>query len=146
MMQLHEIKQNISECAKLVIAFAEKDCLNSFTGEVKFIKNIIRPMEKGNTNTNIKAACYKLIQQRAFVDIDVLAGFILKMQENISWVDIQLACATEEEIIMIVNLVEEKSSDMLKFHCGYMVPFEHAEHASDKTKFDINWWLKDTPL
>ena len=81
--------------------------------------------------------------------MEELVRKIEKHKKFLTWVDLTLYFSSEEETIILVELVFTKRrfifwhkfSSKLNFHCGIRLPDDYT--VKNNQKFDVNWHLQE---
>lgn len=137
MMTLEEIKLHINEYIENVFIIAQQSCINSFSKNIQLIERFVFVEEHKNNLNYSKFNKIECLNKREFISKEKLATDIFDNQNNLSWIDFVLFYSSENETIIIVELIEYKNSKDLNFHCCIMIPLSFVEDKNKK--FDINW-------
>lgn len=135
-MNIEEIKLNINQSIENVLIIAQQSCTNSFSKNIKLIKRFVSVEDQNNDLKYDNQKKIEHIKKRQFISPEKLAFEIFNIQYNLIWIDFVLFYSSENETIIIVELIENENSKDLNFHCCIMVP---PNFVDDKKKFDINW-------
>jgi hypothetical protein len=134
-MNIEEIKFNINQSIENVFIIAKQSCTNSFSTNIKLIKRLVSVEDQKNDLKYDNQIKIEHIKKRMFISSEKLVFDIFNNQHNLIWIDFVLFNSSEKETIILVELIENKNSKDLNFHCCIMLP---PGFIDNKIKFDIN--------
>lgn len=130
---------HIDEHTKAVLLIAKESCTNQFSENIRLIKRFVSTEDMKNNLGFDKYKKIECLKNREFISVDELSLYIYRNQNNLNWIDFILFYTSDNETIIIVELIECKNSKELNFHCCIMTPHRFVE--DQNKKFDINWVL-----
>jgi hypothetical protein len=143
------IRLNLQNTTDRLLSIANDICFNTISHKVLYFMRGFDNYNQKSSLYEYERENYKLFSERNFLSMEELVRKIEKHKKFLTWVDLTLYFSSEEETIILVELVFTKRrfifwhkfSSKLNFHCGIRLPDDYT--VKNNQKFDVNWHLQE---
>lgn len=144
-----DIKLNLQNTTERLLSIAKDICFNTISHKVLYFMRTLDNYNQKPSLYEYERENYKLFNERNFLSLEELVRKIEKHKKFLTWVDLSLYFSSEEETIILVEVIFTKRrfifwhkfSSELNFHCGIRLPDDYTSKTNQK--IDANWHLQE---
>lgn len=138
-----EIKKNIQEMTKNILQVAQEISINNISNKVSYVIHILNNELQNSSFDEIKQLRKSIVYDTEKKNIDELIVEIYKYKKNIHWINMLLFSSSDENNIILVELILKQKESFCKrkqnieYHAEILLPPFHKQGE----KININWHL-----
>lgn len=134
------IEKNILEVTNSLIRLGEEICWNKFSNNIGYLVRHVPEKDQILRFVETKKKIIDVLKKKKLYTSPILANEIVKYQKKIGWIDLILIYSSNQETIILAELIYGKRKDDLNFHASIATPNWYIDK---KEKFDLNWYLNE---
>lgn len=138
-----EIKKNIQEMTKNILQVAQEISIKNIPNKVSYVIHLLDNELQNSSLDEIKQQRKSIVYSTYKKNIDELIVEIYKHKKNIHWINMLLFSSSDEENIILVELVLKQKDAFfakkqnIEYHAEILLPPFHKQGE----KININWHL-----